>query len=419
MGELEAPRVSEKCGSRSGGAFSRLGPGLVSGVADDDPSAIGTMAQVGASLGLRLVWGPVLVLPFVACVQVATSRIASARRSGLVAAAREVVPRWLLVIVFGPVVLANIFTLGADLDAMASALGLVTGVGEWLALVVVTITSIGLIVGLPYHRYRWVLMTLALTIFTFIAVIAVADVHWRRVADAFVLSDVHFDRPDLAGLIAVVGAIASPFVIVWHANSEVEEANSSVRRPRRLAQTVDVVAGLTVAVIAATCVMIVTATVLPAAGITKVQTVDQVARGLEPLLGNGAEAVFSLGIIGVGMLAVPVLAIGAAYVVSQLVGWQHGLGKPWRDAPGFYLLITGAALVAVALHAARVPTVRALYFASIANGLAVPLLFLLIAYVARSHRVMGHDRVGITVSAVAAAGGLIAASLPIIYLATA
>jgi len=313
MGELEAPRVSEKCGSRSGGAFSRLGPGLVSGVADDDPSAIGTMAQVGASLGLRLVWGPVLVLPFIACVQVATSRIASARRSGLVAAAREVVPRWLLVIVFGPVVLANIFTLGADLDAMASALGLVTGVGEWLALVVVTITSIGLIVGLPYHRYRWVLMTLALTIFTFI--------------------DVHFDRPDLAGLIAVVGAIASPFVIVWHANSEVEEANSSVRRPRRLAQTVDVVAGLTVAVIAATCVMIVTATVLPAAGITKVQTVDQVARGLEPLLGNGAEAVFSLGIIGVGMLAVPVLAIGAAYVVSQLVGWQHGLGKPWRDAP--------------------------------------------------------------------------------------
>src|SRR5690349_3874641 len=164
MGELEAPEASAARSSRSGGVFSRLGPGLVSGVADDEPSAIGTMAKVGASLGLRLVWSPIVVLPFIACVQVATSRIATARRSGLVAAAGEVVPRWLLVIVFVPVVLANIFTLGADLDAMASAVGLITGVGEWVGLVAVTVTSIGLIVGLPYRRYRWVLMALALTI---------------------------------------------------------------------------------------------------------------------------------------------------------------------------------------------------------------------------------------------------------------
>lgn len=419
MAEVGDPRDSVACEPRFGGAFSRLGPGIVSGISDDDPSAIGTYAQLGASLGFRLVWSPVAILPFITGAQIAASRIAVARGRGLVAAARDVCPRWLLVLVFGPVVVANVFTLGADLDVMASALDLILGIGEWLGLALITLVSVGLIVGLPYHRYRRVLMVLSLAIFAFVAVVFVADIEWSSVADSFALSGLQFDRAELAGLIAAVGATASPFVIVWHANTEVAETSSRGGPGHRVGRTVDVLAGLVAAVIAAMCVLIATATALPPAGITSVRTVDEAARGLEPLLGSGAQLVFSLGIVGVGLLAVPVLAIGAANVVSELVGWPTGLGKHWRDARGFYLLVAGAVVVALSLRATGIPPVRALFFASIANGLAVPLLFLTIAGVARSRRVMGRDRVSSTLGLLVATGGLAAAALPILYLATA
>ena len=419
MAEFEEPLSDNAIEPRSGGAFSRLGPGIVSGISDDDPSAIGTYAQLGASLGYRLVWSPVAILPFIACAQIATSRIATTRGRGLVAAARNVCPRWLLVLVFGPVVLANVLTLGADLAVMASALDLLLGVSKWLGLVFITLVSVTLIVGLPYHRYRRVLVILSLAIFGFVAVVFVAHVEWSRVMDSLTPWRIEFGRAELAGLIAAVGATASPFVIVWHANSEVAETSpGGTPRPRR-AKTVDVVAGLVVAVIAAMCVLIATATTLPPAGITSIGTVDQAARALEPLLGSGAALVFSLGIIGVGLLAVPVLAIGAANVVSEFVGWPTGLGKHWGDARAFYLLVAGAVGTALSLQVAGTSPIRALYFASIANGLAVPLLFLTIAYVARSRRVMGPERVGAVLAFIVAGGGLVAAALPILYLATA
>jgi Mn2+/Fe2+ NRAMP family transporter len=183
----------------------------------------------------------------------------------------------------------------------------------------------------------------------------------------------------------------------------------------RYRSTVAVVSGLAVAVVAATAIVIATAATLPAARITTVGTVDEAARALRPLLGSSAQIVFAIGILGTGLVAVPVIAGGAAFIVSELLGWRRGLGRHWRDAPGFYGLIAAAALAAIVLSAVGVPPVRALFLASVANGLAAPLLMLTVAYLGRSRRVLGDQRIGALITVLVVSAATAAALLPVLY----
>jgi Mn2+/Fe2+ NRAMP family transporter len=223
-------------------------------------------------------------------------------------------------------------------------------------------------------------------------------------------------------LIAVVGAAVSPYIIVWQANAEVEESRLTPGAPppgaewhRRAA--VDVVAGLTTAIVAAVAIVIASATALHTAGITKVQTADDAARALEPLLGRAAGAAFAIGLLGVGLLAAPILAGGAAFIGSELFGLRAGLGRRLKDAPGFYALLVAAAVAALSLEVFGVPPVRALYYASIANGVAAPGLLLLVLWLARSRRVLGGARIGRTGAALIALGALAGVALPVAYFA--
>jgi Mn2+/Fe2+ NRAMP family transporter len=397
-----------------------IGSGVVSGIGDDDPSAIGTYAQIGAAFGLALVWAPIAALPIIVAVQVAVSRLGVVHGIGLVGVAKRQLPRWLVVAVFVPVLLASVFTLGADLRAMANATGLIVPLPDGFLLACLTLISFGLPIFLPYRRYRTVLRWFALGIVAYLGVVLVADVDWASVLDNVLRPHVPWDRSGVGALIAVVGAAVSPYIIVWQANAEVEESRLTPGAPppgaewhRRAA--VDVVAGLTTAIVAAVAIVIASATALHTAGITKVQTADDAARALEPLLGRAAGAAFAIGLLGVGLLAAPILAGGAAFIGSELFGLRAGLGRRLKDAPGFYALLVAAAVAALSLEVFGVPPVRALYYASIANGVAAPGLLLLVLWLARSRRVLGAARIGRTGAALIALGALAGVALPVAY----
>jgi Mn2+/Fe2+ NRAMP family transporter len=368
-------------------------------------------------LRLGLVWSPLVLFPILVAMQLAAARIGLTKRKGLAAVAKEALPAWLVGIVLVPVLIASTFTLGADLHAMASAANLLVPVPTPVLLAVITTGSFAAMIRVPYARYRRVLLVFALAIVAYFGVIVVADVNWSEVLKAFTSPRLGFNRRDFGGLIAMVGALASPFIVVWQVSAEVEERVLTGRRDlrSRYRSTVAVVSGLAVAVVAATAIVIATAATLPAARITTVGTVDEAARALRPLLGSSAQIVFAIGILGTGLVAVPVIAGGAAFIVSELLGWRRGLGRHWRDAPGFYGLIAAAALAAIVLSAVGVPPVRALFLASVANGLAAPLLMLTVAYLGRSRRVLGDQRIGALITVLVVSAATAAALLPVLY----
>jgi len=399
-------------------AWRDLGPGLVAGVADDDPSAVGTYSQVGARFGLTFVWLPLLVLPIMAAAQTTAGRIGAVRREGLAAATKAVLPTWIAYAVFLPVVMANTFTLGADLHAMASATHLVVPLPELVLLIGLCVVILVLNLAVPYRRARVFLRCFAFGIVAYFGVLVAADVDWSAVGRAVVHPSLGAGGPATVALIALVGAALSPYVLVWQASVEVEEAAlAPSSRPRRVrVAAVDVAAGVTVAMLAGAAIIVASATTLGAAGITQVDTADQAARALEPLLGSSAATVFALGILAVGLLAVPILAGGAAFATSELFGWRTGLGRRPRDVPAFSVVFFVAVAASLLFDVFGVGPVRALFLASIANGVAAPALLAVIVVIGRSRRGLGEHRIGRGAALLVGTGSVLTAALPVAYL---
>lgn len=404
----------------SGFDIRSLGPSIVAGIADDDPSAVGTYSHLGAKFGLSLVWAPLLLLPVMAAAQVAAGRIGAAQRRGLAAAAKAELPMWVCCLVFLPVVAAGTLTLGADLHAMASAIQLLVDLPEALLLALLAGGTVGLQIFVGYRRSRRVLQLSALGIASYFGVVLAADVDWSQVLRALWRPTLAADRGGLQGLIAVCGAALSPYVLVWQPQVETEEATLRaaaglrLRHPREAA--IDATVGIAIAMFAGCAILVASAATLPLAGITSVETADQAAQALRPLLGRGAEVVFALGIVAVGLLAVPILAGGAALVTSELFGWRTGIGRRLRDAPGFYSVFLLAVVAGLSLTALGVPPVRALYLASIANGLAAPGLLILLVWLTRSRRAVGGQRIGLFTAALIVFGAALTAALPVLLL---
>ena len=379
----------------------QLGPGLITGAADDDPSGIATYSQAGAQYGLGMLWTVVITLPLMAAIQMVSARIGYVTGVGLAANIRQHYPRWLLRACVALLLGANILNIGADLAAMAEALRLLVGGSAHVYAVTFGLLSVVLQVFLPYERYvRW-LKWLTLTLFAYVAVVLSVRIDWLAVAQAVVWPQLPSGKEVFITLVAVLGTTISPYLFFWQAAQEVEDkragAHTGAEVQRELRRIrFDTVVGMTFSNGIAFCIMLSTAVTLFTAGVHDIQTSAQAAEALRPVAGNFAYLLFSLGIIGTGMLAVPVLAGSAAYAVSDALGWHGSLGLNLRrgEGRGFYGVIVAATVVGVVLCFTPTDPVKELFWSAVINGVvAVPIMALLMS-MATNPRVMGAHVIG-------------------------
>jgi NRAMP (natural resistance-associated macrophage protein)-like metal ion transporter len=405
---------------RGFGYFSRLGPGLVTGASDDDPSGIGTYSQAGAAFGFGLLWTAWITLPLAAAVQEVAGRLGLVSGHGLAALIKMRFPRWVLFGAVGLVAAANGFNIGADLGSMAASVRLLVPVPQALLLVAMAGLMVGLEVFIPYERYAKVLRWLTLSLVSYIAVLFVIDLNWGSVVRQTFIPRISWTRSEIAMLIAILGTTISPYLFFWQASEEVEEKQLekkyAVDREHLSLMRADVLAGMASAVLVMFAIMAASAATLGKHGVATVQTAQQAAEALRPIAGRLASLLFTLGIVGTGALAVPVLAGSSAYALSEAFGWDEGLGKTFSGARKFYLVIGGAMLVGLALNFVGIDPIRALYFAAILNGVAAPPLILLMLILSNHQPTCGRWTARRWSNALVSVALVLMTALPIAYL---
>ncbi|MDF8332068.1 divalent metal cation transporter [Novosphingobium sp. HBC54] len=388
-----------------------LGPGLVTGAADDDPSGIGTYSQVGAQFGYSMAWAMLFGFPLLASIQAICARIGATTGRGIAHNLRRHYNPWLLRGVVVLLLTANVINLGADLGAMAAALNLLVPGPIPLFTVGFAVLSIVAEVFLPYNRYASVLKWTTLSLFSYIAVLFVAKVPWGEVAHGVLVPQFRFDSDHAMGLVALFGTTISPYLFFWQAGQEVEEQHRRHTKPLHVAPRdagpelrrirTDTLVGMGFSNLTAQAIVIATAATLHAAGLTQITSADEAASALRPLAGDLAFALFALGIIGTGLLAVPVLAGSAAYALSEAFHWTEGLDRRPREAKAFYAAIALATLCGLGINFLPISPMQALYWAAVVNGLLAPPLMVVTMLIAQNPRVMGH----LTISRGLAIGG--------------
>jgi NRAMP (natural resistance-associated macrophage protein)-like metal ion transporter len=381
-----------------------LGPGLVTGAADDDPSGIATYSQAGAQFGYALGWTMFLTTPFMIAIQMVSARIGAVTGQGLAANLGKAMPASLLHAFVGLLLIANTLNIAADIAAMGDVLRLVIGGPE---LVYIALFGIGCLTAeilIPYHRYSRYLKTLTLVLFAYVATAFTIHIPWHEVLAATFVPRFSWNRDYTLMLVAIFGTTISPYMFFWQASLEAEgrklsskaaDAAAAAALPNRLTQResfrigVDTTAGMMLSNIIGFFIIVTTATTLHAHGITKIDTAAQAAEALRPLAGPLAFVLFSLGIIGTGLLAVPVLAGSAGYAVAESFGWEGSLELPARSAPGFYLVVTAATIAGLGAALTPLDPIRMLFWSAVVNGIvAVPLMVAMMLVVG-SRKIMG------------------------------
>jgi Mn2+/Fe2+ NRAMP family transporter len=371
------------------GYFRQLGPGFISGAADDDPAGIGTYSQVGAQFQFDLVWTAPISLPLASAVQETAARLGLATGRGLIALIKQRFSRPILWFAVALVVSANTFNIGADLGSMAAAFRLLVPLPTSLLVVGFAVLITALEVSIPYDRYAKILRWLALSILAYVVELFVVDVDWSAVLRGLVPS-FFAGGSHAAALVAIFGTTISPYLFVWQAGEEVEELREHPKKridARQLrGMRVDVIGGMSAGILVMFAIMVTSASTLGAQHVRQIQTAAQAAQALEPIAGPFASALFAAGIVGTGLLAIPTLAGSAAYAASEAIGWSEGLGRTPRRAPGFYAVITVSMLLGVAMNFSGVDPIRALYLSAILNGLAAPPLIAMMLVLSSSSK---------------------------------
>ena len=387
-----------------------LGPGLTTGAADDDPSGIATYSQTGAQFGYGQLWTALYMLPFMTAVQEACARIGLVTGKGIAAIVKENYSQKVLYSVVALVVVANTINIGADIGAMASAAQLLVPVPFIILTLFFTVLILVLEIFTNYKVYSKILKWLALALLAYPITAFIVHQPWATVLKASVIPHFEFNFAFLFIITGVLGTTISPYMFFWEASQEVEEqkekhriinGKSVVTKARIRSMRIDNNAGMIISEITTWCILLVGATVLHNSGVRDVKTSADAAKALEPLVhtfpnaGFLAKLIFSVGIIGLGLLAVPVLSGSAAYAVSEAVNWTSGLNFKLKQAHGFYGVITIATLIGLTINFVGIDPVKALVYAAVLNGIAaVPLLFL-IAKIARNEKIMGEYKSGI------------------------
>jgi NRAMP (natural resistance-associated macrophage protein)-like metal ion transporter len=378
--------------------LSTLGPGVITGAADDDPSGIATYSIAGAQLGTSLLWTAVLTWPLMAAVQMTCARIGMVTGEGLAGALGKRFPKPLLVAVCAALLAANVLNIGADLSGMADAAEMLTGISSHYFVVILGVAIAVATVRLRYYQIASTLKWLALSLFAYVITAFLVHPHWAAVLrDAF-LPSLPRGSEAWATLVAILGTTISPYLFFWQASQEVEEEKSKGRRMliqregatrREIAdRKLDVGVGTFASNLVMFFVILTTALTLHTHGLMKIETSRQAAEALRPLAGHLAATLYTLGILGVGCLAIPTLAGSAAYAFAETFRWREGLDEKVASARGFYFVVLLSTAAGIAFDLANINPIRALFWSAVVNGLLAPFLLVGILVVATDRKLM-------------------------------
>jgi NRAMP (natural resistance-associated macrophage protein)-like metal ion transporter len=382
-------------------AFLRVfGPGLITGASDDDPSGIATYSQAGAQYGYGLEWTLLFSWPLMCAIQEISARIGRVTGRGIAGNLKRAYPRSLVFTLIGLLLVANTINLGADLGAMAAALKLLIGGPLWLLIGVFAVLSTALEIFVSYKRYASILKWLALSLLSYVAVAFAVKVPWGDVAWNLVAPSMKFDVGTLTVVVAVLGTTISPYLFFWQASEEAEEVEDdpkaqALRRSPDQAKAafkrirIDTYLGMALSNAVALFIVIATAATLHAHGVTNIQTSSQAAEALKPVAGPLVFFIFAIGIVGTGLLAVPVLAGSGAYAVGEVLGWTTGLDRKWNKAKRFYAVIAVATLVGGLINFSGLDPIKALFWSAVINGVVAVPVMVMMMHMTSHRKIMG------------------------------
>ncbi|UGY19427.1 NRAMP family divalent metal transporter [Bradyrhizobium septentrionale] len=382
-----------------------LGPGLITGASDDDPSGIGTYSQAGAQLGYGIGWTMLLTFPLMTAIQEISARVGRVTGHGISGNVCRHYPSWLLVVVVTLLSIANTVNIAADLSAMADATKLLIGGPAILYVVLFGVASVAAQIFMNYRRYVAVLKWLTLSLFAYVAALAFAKVSWTEALAGVLLPRITWSADYFTTIVAILGTTISPYLFFWQASQEAEEQRIDASKHPLIERhygaqrefsriRADTITGMAFSNLIALSIIVTAAASLHAAGKTDIQTSAQAAEALRPIAGPFAEVIFALGIVGTGLLAIPVLAGATAYAVGEGRRWSVGLARKPKEAIAFYSVLALSGGIGIALNFTPIDPISALYWSAVVNGvLAVPVMVLLM-FMARHKPVMGRFVIG-------------------------
>lgn len=381
--------------------FKNLGPGFITGASDDDPSGIATYSQTGAQFGYTQLWTAVFALPFMIVIQEMCGRIGMVTGKGLAGVIRKFYSKKILYFAVSLLLIANTVNIGADLGAMAEATQLLTGISFNVLLIAITAITLILQIFLDYSSYAKFLKYLTISLFAYIVTVFIVNQNWKEVLIDTIVPSFSFNKDYILNIVAIFGTTISPYLFFWQANEEVEEEikdgklktmgvgipkinNRDIKKMRK-----DTVIGMVFSNLIMFFIVVTTASTLHTNGITNIETAAQAANALRPLAGDYAFALFALGIIGTGFLAVPVLSASASYAVAESFGWKAGLYRKLKNAHGFYGVITIATIIGLLVNFTDIKPFTMLYYTAVLNGLCAPILMVLILLISNNKKILG------------------------------
>ena len=383
---------------RLGKSLHELGPGIVTGAADDDPSGIATYSQAGAQFGYGLLWTLVLTYPLMSAVQLVSAHIGRVTGAGLASNLRQALPTRLVAGLIAILVAANMINIGADLAAMGAATKLVVGGSQRLLVIGYALLCVVLQLSVPYRQYASLLKWLTLSLFAYVGVVLLVQIDWPDALLGLVWPR-NLSGAALLTIVAVFGTTISPYLFFWQSAQEAEELATTGTRPIRRSprsaprqyrrMRFDTLLGMAFSNLVAIAIMLATAATLHRQGVTQIDTAAQAAEALRPVAGEFAFALFAAGIIGTGLLAVPVLAGSAAFAVAEIFGWKEGLEYKPQQAAGFYSIVVLATAMGILIDWSNLDPMKALFWSAVLNGLAAVPIMAAMMVVASRRKVMG------------------------------
>ena len=372
-----------------------LGPGLITGASDDDPSSIATYSQAGAAYGLSTLWTAIIAFPLMAAIQQMCARIGLVTSQGLTGTLKKHYPRpvlYLMLLFSFPAIVLNI---GADIAGMGAVGNLLfPSIDAMYFSVVFTILLLGLIIYLPYQKISSILKYLCIAMLVYFVVPFLYKQNFIEIAKATFIPTIKFDKDFVAILVGILGTTISPYLFFWQASVEVEEMKNKkkhliVNKKIILDMKQDVDFGMTFSGLVMYFIILTTGTVLFKGGIHQIDTVEQAAIALKPLAGNLAYLLFAVGIIGTGLIAIPVLCGSLSYIFTETFGWEQGLDKKFHEAKAFYIIIAISLLVGLSLNYIGISPINGLIYAAILYGLTAPVLIAIILHISNNKKIMG------------------------------
>jgi NRAMP (natural resistance-associated macrophage protein)-like metal ion transporter len=377
-----------------------FGPGLVTGAADDDPSGIATYSSVGAQFGSSILWTMPLIYPFMAAIQEISARMGRVTGRGIAGNIRRFYPAWMLYVIIASLVIANIINLGADIGAMGAAVNLLIGGPALLYCILFSLISVVLQIRIPYQTYSGILKWMTLSLFAYVGTVFVVQINWPEVIRGTFIPTISFKGEYWAALIAVLGTTISPYLLFWQAGEEVEQMDCAPKEkplkkaPQQAAEQlkrikIDTYAGMAFSNLIAYFIILTAAATLHTHGKTEINTAAEAAEALRPIAGPFAALLFSLGVIGTGLLALPVLGGSAAYALGEALKWPVGLERKAKDAKAYYSVLAVSTLIGLALNFTKIDPIKALVWAAIINGIAAAPVMCFTMLLASRRKVMG------------------------------